>query len=50
LRSPIYLIAAGLLLLIIVMVIVGIVGGWLGSNVFAEHARRIVQWAWPAAR
>ena len=49
-RPLTYLIAAGLLLLIVVMVIVGIVGGWLGSNVFTEHARRILEWTWPAGR
>jgi ABC-type Na+ efflux pump permease subunit len=44
LRGPNYLIAAALLLLFLSMVVVGIVGGTLGSNVVAEYARRIMEW------
>lgn len=47
-HSPTYLAVAGLMLLIFTLVIVGIVGGWLGSNVFADHARRIFEWTRPA--
>jgi len=39
--GPNYLIAVGLLLLILALVGVGIVGGILGSDVVREHAQQI---------
>jgi hypothetical protein len=50
LRGRNCLIAAGLLLLLFTLVVVGIVGGMLGSDVVAGYARRISEWARPAGR
>jgi ABC-type Na+ efflux pump permease subunit len=50
LRGPNYLFGAALLLLFLSMVVVAIVGGTLASDVVAEYARRIMEWAWPAGR
>jgi hypothetical protein len=48
--GPRYLIAVALLVLLVLLVAIGIIGGSLGSSVVAEHARRIMQWVWPAGR
>lgn len=41
--GPKYLIAVGLLLLLLVLVVVGSLGGMLGSDVIRGYARRIFE-------
>lgn len=50
LRSPTSFTVIGLALLIATLLIVGVVGGYLGSHVVGDYAQRIWQWAWPTGR
>jgi len=43
LGGPNYLIAIALVLIILSIVAVALIGGTLGSNIFAEYARRIME-------
>ncbi len=46
-RTPNYLIAVSLLILLAILIVIAVVGGVLGSEIVGEYARSVVEWAWP---